>query len=269
MCGHFFDHGIGKVLAQVAPIAAAFIPGVGPLASAALVAGTGALSSKLQGGSWGDALKSGALSGLAAGAAPILGNAFAGIAPETAGALGIGGGYDTVFGQGFGSGAGGALSSVFGATPSAIGTSPTGTLSSGTQNFLSGLGAPEQISPALASADPSLVATSSGGGGVLSRLMSKVASNPLAALTAVNALGNAFNGAPKGATSQEDIVAQQQAKAAQDAQFSKQTIDMLNSAQSGRAPVVPNISDYYTYGTRPEATFFNKVNTPIQYGALS
>lgn len=92
MCGGFFKKGIGKIIAKALPIAAAFIPGVGPLASAALSAGAGALSSRLQGAGWGDALKSGALSGLGTAAMPFLGNAFQGAFPETAGALGIHGG---------------------------------------------------------------------------------------------------------------------------------------------------------------------------------
>ena len=36
MCGGWFKHGIGSIVAKALPIAAAFIPGVGPLASAAL-----------------------------------------------------------------------------------------------------------------------------------------------------------------------------------------------------------------------------------------
>jgi hypothetical protein len=50
---------LGKGLLKVAPIAAGFIPGVGPLASAAIGGITSAVSKKASGGSWGDALKSG------------------------------------------------------------------------------------------------------------------------------------------------------------------------------------------------------------------
>lgn len=39
----FFSHGIGKVLKAVAPIAVSFIPGIGPVAGAAIGAGIGAL----------------------------------------------------------------------------------------------------------------------------------------------------------------------------------------------------------------------------------
>ncbi len=285
MCGHFFDHGIGKVLATVAPIAAAFIPGVGPLASAALVAGTAGLSSKLQGGSWGDALKAGALSGITAGAAPVLGNAFAGIAPETAGSLGVTGGYDTVFGKGFGGGALSGLSGLSGASgaaptgaeqisgalanadpslsnavqtgaPAGSAVGPTQGLSSGTENFLAGLGG-----------GASTGAASTGGDGLLSGALSKITSNPLGAAAAALTLTNALQGNKvNGEQNQAQILAQQQAQQAQQAQFSKQTIDALNSASLGRSPVNPNISDYYTYGTRPEATFFTN-SAPIHYGA--
>ena len=52
---------LGKGLMKVAPIAAAFIPGVGPLASMAISAGTSALAKKASGGSWKSALGAGAL----------------------------------------------------------------------------------------------------------------------------------------------------------------------------------------------------------------
>lgn len=55
--------GIGKVALKAAPVAAAFIPGVGPLAAMGIGAATNAASKKLSGGSWGDALKSGAIGG--------------------------------------------------------------------------------------------------------------------------------------------------------------------------------------------------------------
>lgn len=81
--------------------------------------------------------------------------------------------------------------------------------------------------------------------------------------------GNALSGmGVNGEQNQAQILAAQKAKQAQDAAFSKQTTDMLNAAQTGRSPTVPAVSDYYTYGTRPEATFFSQAK-PIQYGALS
>lgn len=58
--GGFFK-GLGKVALKAAPIAAAFIPGVGPLASAAIGGATSAASKKLSGGSWKDALLAGGI----------------------------------------------------------------------------------------------------------------------------------------------------------------------------------------------------------------
>lgn len=70
--GGFFK-GLGKGLLKVAPIAAAFIPGVGPLASMAIGAGTGALSGGINGG------KKGALiGGLMGGATGAAGSALKG-----------------------------------------------------------------------------------------------------------------------------------------------------------------------------------------------
>lgn len=62
------DQGVSRVARGVAngamiaaPIAANFIPGVGPIASAAISGGTSALRTKMNGGSWADAAKSGAI----------------------------------------------------------------------------------------------------------------------------------------------------------------------------------------------------------------
>jgi hypothetical protein len=64
---------LGKGLLKIAPVAAAFIPGVGPLAAMGIGAATNAISKKASGGSWGDALKSGAVGG-AMGALGSVGN---------------------------------------------------------------------------------------------------------------------------------------------------------------------------------------------------
>lgn len=55
--------GIGKVALKAAPIAAAFIPGVGPLAAMGIGAATKGISSKLSGSSWKGALGNAALGG--------------------------------------------------------------------------------------------------------------------------------------------------------------------------------------------------------------
>lgn len=54
---------LGKGLLKAAPIAASFIPGVGPIAGMAIGAATGAASKKLSGGSWKDAAMAGAEGG--------------------------------------------------------------------------------------------------------------------------------------------------------------------------------------------------------------
>lgn len=61
-----FLGGLGRVLKFAAPIAAAFIPGIGPIASAALAGGGSAAGSLLAGDPMQDALLGGALSGAGA-----------------------------------------------------------------------------------------------------------------------------------------------------------------------------------------------------------
>lgn len=83
----FFLGKLGKILKTIAPIAVSFIPGVGPVAGAALGAGMGALS----GGGLKGALIGGALGGLGgAGAAGKLGGSIlnAGASSAAKGALG-------------------------------------------------------------------------------------------------------------------------------------------------------------------------------------
>lgn len=58
---------IGGVLKFAAPIAASFIPGVGPLAAAAIGGGGAALGTGLQGGGVGDIVRSGVTGGVASG----------------------------------------------------------------------------------------------------------------------------------------------------------------------------------------------------------
>jgi len=70
---------IGKVALKAAPIAASFIPGVGPLASMAIGAGTSALSNKLEGGN----LKSSLLAGAMGGASGYLGGKTKGLSPSS------------------------------------------------------------------------------------------------------------------------------------------------------------------------------------------
>jgi hypothetical protein len=61
--------GIGKFALKAAPVASAFIPGVGPLASIGIGAASGALSKKFDGGGWDDMLKGGLIGGATGAAA--------------------------------------------------------------------------------------------------------------------------------------------------------------------------------------------------------
>ncbi len=72
---------LGKGLLKIAPVAASFIPGIGPLAAMGIGAATGAIGKKVSGGSWKDALKSGALgaaTGASGGLIGKLGSKFGG-----------------------------------------------------------------------------------------------------------------------------------------------------------------------------------------------
>jgi len=63
-----FWSGLKNIALKAAPIAAAFIPGVGPLASMAISGAANAASKKLSGGSWKDAAISGGIGAATGGA---------------------------------------------------------------------------------------------------------------------------------------------------------------------------------------------------------
>lgn len=100
---------LGKIALKVAPIAAAFIPGVGPLASMAIGGLTGAASTKASGGSWKQALLSG---GIGAGAGAVGGGALKGIGPSSGTLAKIGAG---AVGKAAGTGVKGAIGASLGA----------------------------------------------------------------------------------------------------------------------------------------------------------
>lgn len=78
---------IGKILGTIAPIAAAFIPGIGPLAAAAIGAGSGLIS----GGGLKGALLGGVTGGLGAGLGSQIGGSILGEAASEAGSRALGG----------------------------------------------------------------------------------------------------------------------------------------------------------------------------------
>jgi hypothetical protein len=73
--GGFFSK-LGGILKVAAPIAASFIPGVGPMAAMAIGAAGNAAGTKMQGGSWGQALGGAALGAGMSAATGGLGKVF-------------------------------------------------------------------------------------------------------------------------------------------------------------------------------------------------
>jgi len=86
-----FFKGLGKAALKIAPVAAGFIPGVGPLASAAIGGLASGASKKLEGGSWKDALVSGGIgAGMGYGAGKAA-QAIKGIGPSSQAAKDVAG----------------------------------------------------------------------------------------------------------------------------------------------------------------------------------
>jgi len=105
---------VGKVALKAAPIAAAFIPGVGPLASMAISAGTSAAAKKASGGSWKDALLAGGI-GAATSKIPIKGLGPSSTAVSKSVGEGMKMGAKTGFKSALGNVAKGVLSNIGGA----------------------------------------------------------------------------------------------------------------------------------------------------------
>lgn len=262
------------------------LTGLGDTASAALTGSViGGGTSALQGQNpLIGALKGGALAGIGSGIANNFGDISSGLglaSADNAGQslyqmAGFGGGVPAT-----GMPAGGAMSGeapsgtapmgsdIYGPSQAITNTgqlpwSGNGALSAGEQGLLNNATSSAANSPIGNIADNSATGKASG---FLSGALSKIGQNPLGAAAAALSLVGALGGNKvNGEQTQKQVLAAQQAKAAQDAAFSQQTVNALNSASLGRSPVNPNISDYYTYGTRPEATFFSQAN-PIHYGS--
>lgn len=258
--------GIGKklkkLLRKAAPIiqvAAPFIPGVGPLAAAAISAGV----TKLSGGDWGDALKSGAMSGLGSLAGSALKGGLAQAFPET-------------------------MSSIGGFTDSlGLGTMGLGGLGQAAQGASTDL-------PWLAGSSAS---TAAGGawvppwqGGV--ELPWQMAGGA-AAPAAMPSSGSLFGGVVDFAKNNPLLVGggalalmagQSQANAAEDAdqlareQIAKQdNINAQNLDQWRQVLLKPGINrnlldvggeDFSTYGMRPSRKFFDNINPSYREGGL-
>lgn len=251
---------VKKILPAALPIAASFIPGVGPLGMALAGAAGGALG----GGGLKGALLGGALSGLGAG--------MFGSAPGTTG-IGV---YDSLNNsiysamsplQSIGTSISNGVSDLFSPLKSLFGG---GTISSTpgvvTDSVL------KQSFPNQAAADAARAAagiTTAGASespGLFSQLMDKITNPSISDLATGAALLSALNPQqPEGTLSQADIIARMDAdRAKQDASNAK-FIAGLNSAPLQRTQTNPAI-DYYNYGSRPEALFFDDVNgQPLQF----
>jgi len=257
-----------KSVAKIAlPVAASFIPGIGPLGAAALGAAGGALG--------GGGLKGALLGGLTSG----LGSGIFGGIP---GASGIG------FLDSLNSGAYGALSPLRSLAGGLLGGGSSG---SSPLSFLSGGSSqtaekfPWQTQAASSASktnfpwikdvmagkilpNSSMSDYMSAGQpqGILSRLSDAISNPSLKDATSVLSIVDALRGEEsRGMLNQQDILNQMNADKAKQDQQAEKFIASLNSSPLQRVQTNPSV-DYYSYGTRPEVKFFDKVGAePIKF----
>lgn len=279
---------IGKLFKSFAPtllpIAASFIPGIGPLGMA-LASGIG---SAVGGGSIGQDLLSAGLGGLGAGAfgsAPgtsgvsaldsVNSGIYDALSPLRNLATSAGNGLQDMLGisntsalsGGSGAGIGGDLADNAGGDM----MSPLSSLSSGgganvlplgasqdaIKSFLENgpTGAGSAVNSAFGGATAADVGT---GGSFWDKFAKSISNNPLKAIGAGASIANALSPGNYGQLSQkqiqDNINKQQAAQAAKDAAFISSLGKPLD--RSVQAPQ----TDYYTYGQRPEQLFYDNVN---------
>lgn len=226
--------GLGGILRVVAPVAALAIPGVGPLASAALSAGAGALATKITGGSWGDSLKAGALSGLGGLAAPVIGGALSSAFPETTAALGLAPSMAASS-----NGGSSFLSNLFGSSASnAVGSSGSDIISGGVGMDTLGNSA----------------ANSSG---LIDKAWGFAKEHPLMTAGALTALTN------MGGSEETEAEKASAAVKASEARKLEDIKDALSGSFNRNRIYSPNI-DYANYGMGGGRQFFDVVNPGIQ-----
>jgi len=249
-----------KRIASIAlPVAASFIPGIGPLGAAALGGVGGALSGGgIKGallGALGGGLGAGVL-GAAPGASGIglidslNTGLYSAMSPLRSIASSVGNSISSGFNDIFGSsGASGASSAGNAATNAAskAGSAASSPLTAADQSFLN-----------------SAKAASSGtqtSGGILSTLKDKF-SNP--SITDLASLGNIIaaigNKEPQGMLTQQQILAQMQADKAKEEEKTQRFLAGLNTPPLQRNQTRPQI-DYYSYGSRPEERFFDQIES--------
>ena len=238
-----------KPIASVAlPIAASFIPGIGPLGMALAGAAGGALS----GGGLKGALLGGALSGLGAGifgAAPAQGS---GIFSQANNSI-----YNAMSPlRSIGNSITGGIKDFF---------SPLGLFGGGTSSTTPGVIVDDVLKQSFPNQAAADAARSAAG------IAASTPSQAAAASSGIFGTGidfkdlatgaqiiSALNPDKGGMLSQQDIIARMDAdRAKQDASNAK-FIASLNSTPLERNQTRPNI-DYYSYGSRPEELFFDDV----------
>lgn len=257
---------MGKAIKSVAkialPVAASFVPGIGPLGAAAIGAAGGALS--------GGGLKGAALGAIGGG----LGNTLFAGAPGTTG-FGL---FDSaqsslynaasplrsigssIFGGSSGSNS--PLSSIFGG-----GSKPQESLpwlekaATSTQenlpwlkDVMSGKLLPNKYVDGYTN-----IANATNNKGILERL-GNIISNPSIedAFAAANLFQMLQDPTPEGMLTQRDILNQMNADKAKQQADADRFIASLNSSPLQRVQTNPNV-DYYSYGHRPEVKFFDSV----------
>lgn len=266
-----------KTIAKIAiPAAASFIPGIGPLGVA--LAGAGA--TKLTGGSWGDALKAGAISGLGSLIAPSVSSAFSKAFPETASSLGIGqsglGVLADRAGSTAGTGASFGGSGLTGATYLPEGFSLNmGDLAGSTAATAGNFG--QQIAGNVAGGGSSGLGSLIGGqvgsqvasglseipviGSLLDKGIQWASENPMSALMGAGQLMSSYN-------TQQQAEEQARAQAATQQQNNAQNLDawrLVLNQKSPRSPVDMGNTDWNRYGEGPERQFFdnNTIGQPV------
>ncbi len=237
-----------KPIASVAlPIAASFIPGIGPLGMAL----AGAVGGGISGGG-----KGALLGGLTAG----LGGGLLGSAPQSTG-FGLFDSLNSSLYSGLSplrgivdsavSGIGSGIKSAFG---------PLGSSTSAATNAaapIQGLGqiASKDLAP-LAAEVANSAASESASSGMLGSVIDKIKNASMSDVAGAAALISALNPQqPEGTLSQRDIVARMDADRAKTDANNAAFIASLNSSPIQQNQTNPQI-DYYNYGSRPEALFF-------------
>lgn len=237
-----------KKVARVAlPMAAAFIPGIGPLASAALGAAGGALGGGgLKGailGGLGGALGGGAFGstgslfgGATEGLGGLANSLNSGLLSLTSPLRSLVGGFASPDG-------GGILQSLFGGgSESPMTAGAASAYSPAEQNFLS----------------MAQGASGGSGGGPLS-IIDRIKNFNMNDAASMIQLANTLGAKPaKGLRSQEDIMNEMYADKQRQQEQNKRFMDSLNSAPLERKQTNPDI-DYYSYGSRPETLFYDNV----------